>query len=305
MSQYFSRLHIKVSSPKIWSRFEGEDDASFGLAELAETDHTSYVIDDEWSSREDKLTGIVSALSKTLGEDGIIIADTTNINVNPYNYCIYYLGAQVYTEEFSIYSDKDKCEMHSEVSIGDIPGWLSYGEFSISQKEKEVLFRCGIASVGGRFVEFSTDLEIPEQVYLRETSFRKRPDVIEQTVVGEEVYFVHSWDSYDPLRLEVMSDLGSLGYLPSEVSDKITPVLVNKRLTYTARVTEVIPASKRNKHAKSSIVAVSIEAEVSDKEVTIKDSVPTIDREALVAEAARKVEEERKRKEEEARKAEE
>ena len=305
MSQYYSRLHIKVSSPKIWSRFEDEDDASFGLAELADTNDTSFVFDDEWSSMEDELTGIVSALSETLGEDGIIIADTTNINVDPYNYCIYYLGDRVHTEEFSIYSDEDKCEMHDEVSIGDIPGWLSYGEFSISKKEKEVLFRCGISSVGGHFEEFSADLQIPERVYLRETSFKKRPDAIEQTFAGEEVYFVHSKDSYDPLRLEVMSDLGSLGYLPSEVSDKITPLLSNKRLNYTARVAEVIPASKRNKHAKSSIVSISIEAEVSDKEVPIKDSVPKIDREALAAEAARKVEEERKRKEEEARKAEE
>ena len=103
--QYCSRLHIKVSSPKVWKKFENEDDASFDLAELAETERTSFVIDD-WSSMEDELTGIVEALAETLGSDGIIIADTTNINVDPYNYCIFYLGDEVRTGQFTIYSEE-------------------------------------------------------------------------------------------------------------------------------------------------------------------------------------------------------
>lgn len=302
MSQYTSRIHIKVSSPKVWSKFEDEDDASFDLAEIAKTQRTSFIIDGEWSAVEDELKGVVEALSETLGEDGIIIADTTNINVDPYDYCILYLGSHVRTEEFA---RGKKAAMAFETSISDIPGWLRYGGFHVSEKEKEVLFRCGISSIGGHFEEFSAGLELPEQIYLRETSFGKRPDTIEQTLAGEEVYFVHSRDSYDPLRIEVMSELGSLGYLPSEVSDQITPVLSAKRLKYTARVSEVVPASKRNKHAKSSIVSVHIDAEVSDKEEPVKNSVPKTDREALAEEATRKAEQERRRKEEEARRAEE
>ena len=30
MSQYYSRLHIKVYSPKVWKKFEDEDDAELG-----------------------------------------------------------------------------------------------------------------------------------------------------------------------------------------------------------------------------------------------------------------------------------
>lgn len=144
MSQYYSRLHIKVRSPEIWNRFKEEDDASFGLAELAETNHTSFVSDDERPYTEDELFGIVNALAETLDVDGIIIADTTNVNVDPYNSCVYYLGDHVHAEDFIIDFDGDKCEMHDEVGIGDILDWLDYGEFSISQKEKDVLSRCGI-----------------------------------------------------------------------------------------------------------------------------------------------------------------
>lgn len=309
--QYCSRLHIKVSSPKVWKKFENEDDASFNLAELAETERTSFVIDD-WSSMEDELTGIVEALAETLGPDGIIIADTTNINVDPYNYCIFYLGDGVHTDEFSIFGDEEKGEMHFETSINDIPGWLNYGEFDIFEEEKEQLFRCGIAFAGGHFEEFSTNLDLPSKIYLRETSFKKRPDNIEETFVNEEVYFVHSKDSYDPMRLEVMSDLGSLGYLPSEVSDAIAPALLNKRLAYMARVVELVKLSNRNKHAKSPIIAISIEAKITDNEVPIKTSLPPVNRKDLaekekkrVEEEACRIEEERKRREEDTRKVEE
>lgn len=307
MSQYCSRLHIKVSSPEIWKKFEDVDDASFDLAELAETNRTSFIIDD-WSSMEDELTGIVGALAETLGPDGIIIADTTNINVDPYNYCIFYLGDDVHTDEFSVFGDEEKGEMHFETNISDIPGWLSYGEFYVSKEEKEQLFRCGIASAGGHFEEFSTNLDLPTKIYLRETSFKNRPNNIDETFIAEEVFFVHAKDSYDPMRLEVMNDLGSLGYLPSDVSDAIAPALLNKRLTYTAKVVDLVKLSNRNKHAKSPIVAISIEAEIVDKDVPIKTSVPKIDRKTLTesekknAEEVLKVEEECKRKEAEERK---
>ena len=57
MSQYYSRLHIKVSSPKVWKKFQDADDAGFDLAKLAKKNQTSFVIDgDEWSYVEDELT---------------------------------------------------------------------------------------------------------------------------------------------------------------------------------------------------------------------------------------------------------
>ncbi len=267
MAQYYSRLHIKVFSPEVWKKFDDEDDAGFGLAGLAESGETSFVIDSEWPVTEYELTGIVEALAETLGADGIIISDATNINVDPYNYCVFHLGDGVRTEEFDICSQRKKCEMNSKTSITDISGWLNYGNFSVSEKEKEQLFRCGIALFGGRFVEFSTTPSLPNKIYLRETSFKNRPDNIEETFIAEEVYFVHAECPEDSIRLEVMSDSGSLGYLPSEVSDVIAPALLNNRLNYTAKIVDLVKLSKRNKHAKSPIVAIGVEAEIVYKDV--------------------------------------
>ncbi|MBR3136317.1 MAG: hypothetical protein IKG32_04785 [Clostridia bacterium] len=59
MSQYVSRIHIKVTTPSVWAKFEDEDDAGFDLAELSSMDQTSFSISGDWSCVEDELTGIV------------------------------------------------------------------------------------------------------------------------------------------------------------------------------------------------------------------------------------------------------
>lgn len=102
MSQYCSRLHIRVTSPEVWRRFVDADDASFDLARLADSGDKVFTYDADWSCVEDEIFGIVSALAETIGEDGLIIADTTNINVDPFNYCVFYFGDSVETEEFSM-----------------------------------------------------------------------------------------------------------------------------------------------------------------------------------------------------------
>lgn len=271
MAQYESRIHIKVSSPSIWSKFENTDDASYDLASLAYSKQLSYISD--CCYYEEELTRIVEALSVTLGKDGIIIADTTNINVDPYNYCCYYFGDEVKTDYFSIDYKENKCEMFFNTSIYDIIEWLDYGEFSLSEKEKKHLLKFGIACIGKKFKSFSTDINIPDKIYIRETSFDNRIDTIEKSLINEEVYFTLAKNSYDGTRLEVKSELGSLGYLPSDVSDVIAPLLLSKRLEYKAYISELIPKSKRNKHTKSAIVAIHIDATVSTEDIEIKTSV--------------------------------
>ena len=56
MSQYSSRIHIKVTEPAIWEKFKDVDDAEFGLAGLAEDGSTSFVLDD-WCCVEDEILG--------------------------------------------------------------------------------------------------------------------------------------------------------------------------------------------------------------------------------------------------------
>lgn len=267
MSQYSSRMQIQVSSPEVWSRCAGYDGTGFDLAKLATSDQTAFVTDELGAVNESKLERLVENLAQALGTDGIIIADTTNINVDTYEYCVFYLGGRVRTKEFSLDRNAKKSDMFFETDIQNIEEWLSYGEFSVSQKERSVLFCFDIVQTGSHFVEISRDIQIPDWMYLRETSFANRAEAIEKISVGEKVRLVHAEDLYDPFRLEAVSQYGSLGYLPSEVSDELTPLLLSHHLIYTATVQEAVPVSRRNKHAKSSLVKIGIEASVSDQEI--------------------------------------
>lgn len=267
MSQYSSRMHIQVTSPEVWSRCAGYDGTGFDLASLAGSDQTAFVTDELGAVNESKLENLVENLAQALGTDGIIIADTTNINVDTYEYCVFYLGGRVRTKEFSLDRNAEKSDMFFEADIEDFVAWLSYGEFSVSKKERNILFRFDIVQTGSQFVEISRDIQIPDWMYLRETSFSNRAAAIEKISVGEKVRFVHAADLYDPFRLEAVSQYGSLGYLPSEASDELTPLLLSHHLIYTATVQEVVPVSRRNKHAKSSLVKIGIEASISDQEI--------------------------------------
>ena len=258
MAQYESRIHIRVKSLDVWKRFKDNDDA--GFVDLEKQTELSYVCD--CCFYENELYATVEALSKVLGRDGIILADTTNSNVDPYNYCCYYFYDIVKDTCFDW--NNNKCEMFIHTSIDDICEWLNYGEFSLSKEEKDILLEYGIVTIGKHFEEINNDIKLPDKIYLRETSFSNRDKLIENILLNDKVELSLAKSNYDSTRLEVKNNFGSLGYLPSDISDVITPLMFAKVYTFNAYVCEVVPLSKRNKHAKSSIIAIHIDVLTKD-----------------------------------------
>lgn len=277
MSQVNTRLHIRVASYDVWKRFKKQDLSEYGIEDLSEIDADSYVIDE--SSFYD-IEDIVRIISKVLGKDGIVIADLTDLNIDPFTECYFYLGERVRKTSFSEgYSAPDLCCMAYETDICNIAGWLNHAKFRTSEQEQQVMSSCGIIEINGKYKEVKKNVTgLPEIAYLRETSMNNRAEVIEKSLIGEEVYFVEAADEYDPFRLEVFSELGSLGYLDSYTGETIMPLMKSKRLDYTARITELVKPSERNKHAKSSIVGISIDARICGNPVPPKTSVPHIER---------------------------
>ena len=259
MSQFYGRVHIKVKEPQVWERFKEIYDADFNLAKLASTNETSFIFDDEWSVSGIRLEEFVRAWAKILGEDGIIIADTININVDPHIYCVFYLGEMTRVGGFFKYRDRKKAETMRAIPIGNIKWWLEYGKFKIYQKEKKVIYNVEVSNMLGSNRGFAENINLPDKIYLRGTVLVNRPNNIETLAVSEKVSIVQSNSKYDATRLEVKNDNGSLGYVPSEISDSITSLISIDMIEFNAKVVEVVPLSQRNKHAKSPIVAISIE----------------------------------------------
>ena len=263
MSQYTSRIHIKVTSPSVWGKFAEADDAEFDLAELENSNTTSFIIDGEWSCFENEMDGIVNALAETLQGDGIIIADTTNINVDPYNYCVYYLGSYVKTHEFGWRSSR--ANMNWDTDIQDIVGWLNYAGFSASESEEAQLLKCGIAAfTSGKktvYENFEPNIGLSEIIRLREIVSKEQISHIETLNLLDAVTLKCTTSKFDgDQAVEAVCKGISIGVLPADEGAKIYPVLSAGRLSYEARIVRVTPLSKRNRHAGSPIVELHIEA---------------------------------------------
>ncbi|MBD5156631.1 MAG: hypothetical protein HDT13_03215 [Butyrivibrio sp.] len=146
MSQYVSRIHIKVKEAKIWEKLENIKVEEYGFCcsakELFNERNQDFVIDGDWSITEQKLTYFVCVIASALGNDGIVIADTTNINVDPYTFCAYSKGCNVKTKVFG--TNSKNAEMIHETNINNIAEWLNFGKFRFNDEEKSQLNALGL-----------------------------------------------------------------------------------------------------------------------------------------------------------------
>lgn len=259
MSQYTSRIHIRVAEPEVWNKFRDTDDADFGLADLADRGSLSFSLDD-WFCDEDELRGIVTALAKTLGEDGVIIADTTNINVDPYAYIVYSAGCGVHSKN---HRNSEYC---FETNISDLAECCSYKNyFAFDAQELKVLKRAGMERVreGRKFVfkllEQQAGLDLEDEFFLTDTRFEGRTQRIENVKQGDPVRLVHEKsDKSYPNMVEVFSDEGSLGLLEETAADIMAPLMDEGKKEYEVTVRNVIPLSKRSARCRGAIISVHI-----------------------------------------------
>lgn len=261
MSQYNSRIHIRVADPSIWEKFKDADDAEFGLAALAEEGATSFVLDD-WSCVEEELNGIVSALAETLGKDGVIVADTTNINVDPYAYVVYSAGYGVHSK-YHNYS-----EYCFKTNISDLIQCLNFKKhFTFTEKELKVLQRSGIERVKeGRSFSFKLLLVnegLEDEIFLTETRLEGRAQRIETIKKGDSVKLVHdSSDKTYKNKVDVLSDSGSLGLLDAKSAEITAPIIDAGEKQYTAVVRTAIPLTARSSRCQSPIISIHVQFKV-------------------------------------------
>lgn len=267
MSQYSSRIHIQVSTPEIWSRFIDNYDGGFELGKLADTNETSFIINGEWSENECGLDTIVAGVAKFLHGDGIIIADTTNINVDPYYHYVYYLGERVKTYYWDCLENRRANRdgnIYHYADICDFAEWLNVADIPTTKSEKIILENFGVGSKkkGSKtvYLNFSANINLPEEIILRETGFEERVNYLEIVSVDDEVILSRQEnDIYNDKKIDVLHNGNVIGSLPSDVGDKLAVLIDINKLEYSAKIIEVVPLSKRNIHAKSPIVVIKID----------------------------------------------
>ena len=147
MSQYSSRINIQVSSNEMWKNLKNIDFEKYGIDnsiknEFENYTNNNYIIDGDWSASEAELERLVYEIAVALNFETIIIADTTNIDVDSCNYCVFFIAERVKSKYFG--DNSKKCEMFYSTKISDIQEWLEYGNFRISEKEQEKLSKFDI-----------------------------------------------------------------------------------------------------------------------------------------------------------------
>ncbi len=83
MSQYASTVVIQVSNSRLWETLGNISVKGFNLAKLEKVGERCYRNRKDMSYTEEDLTDIVQELAGYLGDDGIVVASTTNINIDP------------------------------------------------------------------------------------------------------------------------------------------------------------------------------------------------------------------------------
>ena len=145
MSQYSSRLLMLVNSPSQWKILQQMDLTPYNISSPAKDVFQSrkkqILIADDWACSEAKLTKLVKEIIKRV-KNCVIIADTTDYNVNPFEYGVYYFGSKVGT--FHIDEPDPGFDMFSTVDITDVSGWISASGCEISSVVKRYLAGFGI-----------------------------------------------------------------------------------------------------------------------------------------------------------------
>ena len=265
MSQYVTRFHILAKNMEIWKYLEKKskkDEGMFyGLDRLR--DH-HYIYDEEGGMDEKQLLSMVRKLCSRVGGGVIVIADTTNINVDNYSYIVYYLGDKVHHERFSYGKKADIC---SNSDIYNICAWLTDCDIELNDQEKEHLLSFNIIAINHIFKEINYDIDLPDISYLRETGSKNRAKYIEECKEGDEVILKPMPLKSEPNRIEVFYHRHSIGYLYPQTGELLMPLMAANKIIYKAMIGEVVPLSKRNPLAKSPIVGIKIGAKLKTDEI--------------------------------------
>jgi len=113
MSQYNTRINIRVIDEEKWGLLSDIDFEEYGLClsiDDLEGDE-EFIIDGDWSLNEFELDGFIEALVERLKDDVSIVADTTNINVDPYIYYVCAFAGDIFSRYIS-YEDEDFVEQY-------------------------------------------------------------------------------------------------------------------------------------------------------------------------------------------------
>lgn len=191
MSQYSSRILIRVAFPSDWKRLYSLDLTKYNINVPAEdffkTKKKQIELADDWPCPKEKLKKFVSEIVKQ-NIRCIILADTTNFNENLFEYGVYYFGQKVKT--FLIEEPDPGFDMFTTTDFTDIEEWVRVSGCEITGSEKKYL------------AEFGVKVEDNKKSNHKESTYTIRfylssPDI--ENALAQSKYLHTDWNLFDEL----------------------------------------------------------------------------------------------------------
>ncbi len=138
MSQYNSRILIQVKNIEDWSKLGDIDFKEFGFYQNPFDGHDQkiFFINGDWSCFEDELLSLANTISEKI-PDCMLLGDTTNINVDPYAFIVYYLG------EFTC-SDELEGDFQWETYLDEPFDWFKAADVNLNDQQRKYLAEFGL-----------------------------------------------------------------------------------------------------------------------------------------------------------------
>lgn len=305
--QYCSRIKVLVENLNDWNALKNIKFKDYGLLCTYKDFKKSkeFYIDMEWSIVEGDLRSLVREISDALEGKCVIVADTNNINIDPYKYCVYYFGN--WTKTFYVPETHwKKVEKIDFCDIRNIAEWINVTKIKVSDKEKEYLkkFSVEFDEKSKKYIDKlleerrkkeeekklkeEQEEKIAEEAYLKRendidrfyfwlagTQYENRNDRIENLKISDEVKLLREPENpYDSNAILVVNEEGSLGHISSESAKEISPLIDNNLLKIKkAIVHEVVPLSKfvgTKKKGGDVCIAVEYELDENTKEFILE-----------------------------------
>ena len=147
MAEYNGRLFIKVKSNDTWNKLNDISLNKYGISGTIKdliSDNSNELVIDDWSIREYELLKLVNKIVLCIGNDGIVIADSTNLSVDTNDYLIYYFGKTIKTQYYSVEDDGKVAEIFHKTNINEIENILNFAKIKIETVEADFLKEFGI-----------------------------------------------------------------------------------------------------------------------------------------------------------------
>ena len=307
--QYSSRICVLVEKIDDWNKLEKINFKKYGLF-YSVSDFKKFgekfFVDMEWSVNEKELDELVTKIQKALDYKCIIIADTRNINIDPYLYCIYFFGRL--TNTFYIpEAHWKKVEKIGRMNIKRVDEWINLIKKGLAKKEIEYLKKYGLEydekskkcidkleeerrkKEEERELKEEQERMAREEVYLKResdterlyldlvgTQYENRNDRIEKLKINDKVKLVRDPENqYDSNAILVVNEEGSLGHVIGGISRELSPLIDKKILKIKdASVHEVKPLSEFvGTRKKGGEVCIAVEYELTEnaKEIILEE----------------------------------